>query len=79
MTTGANTEEAVVFKCGFCMCYCFYPMENLHVEQSEHKHRMNFNTMVVKVFAKEVKIYSAKQRNKKKREEEEAEKKDVSI
>lgn len=59
MTTGANIEEAVVFKQGFCMCYCFYPMENLHVEQSERKHRMNFNAMVVKVLAKEVKTHSA--------------------
>lgn len=49
MTTGANLVEAAVFKGGFCVCYCsfffFQLVENLYIERSDHKHRINFNTM----------------------------------
>lgn len=47
ITTGANAIEEVVFKQGFWFCvdvFCFvFFMTSWYTEQSDHKHRINFN------------------------------------
>lgn len=68
MKTGANTGEAVIFKGRFCVLNCFvvvvFPVEGWYEEQSDCKHRMNFDTMELEASAEEVTTHSVEQRNR---------------
>lgn len=59
--------EAVIFKGWFCVCNCFvvvvFPVEGWYEEQSDCKHRMNFDTMELEASAEEVRTHSVEQRN----------------